>query len=72
MIFQLWLRTLLNDAVAGNKAHIVALLGPHDLRQFYLEGTPPSIESISRDGEAKVAPSPESIRTEPKAARRVA
>lgn len=74
MTFQLWLRALLNDAVARNKSHIVALLGPHDLRRLYLEGIPPSIESVFRNGEDNVAPSlePESIRNERKTERRIA
>lgn len=70
MIFQLWLRTLINDAVARDKAHIVALLGPHDLRQLYMEGTPPSVESIFGNGEGKVVV--KSIRHERKPARRIA
>ncbi|MGA9510200.1 MAG: hypothetical protein WBV55_16405 [Candidatus Sulfotelmatobacter sp.] len=46
MTFQVWLRELLADAIAQNKAHIVAVLGPHDLRQLHMEGAPPSIEAI--------------------------
>jgi hypothetical protein len=50
MTFQVWLRELLADAIARNRAHIVALLGPSDLRQLYLEGAPPSIDAIFSSG----------------------
>jgi hypothetical protein len=50
MTFQVWLRELLADAIARNRAHIVALLGPSDLRQLYVEGAPPSIDAIFSNG----------------------
>lgn len=61
MAFQLWLRTLLNDAVVQNKAHIVAMLGPHDLRQLYVEGAAPSVDSIFKDYDGKATSTIETV-----------
>ncbi|MGA9471295.1 MAG: hypothetical protein WBV36_02455 [Terriglobales bacterium] len=72
MAFQLWLRTLLNDAIVRNKAHIVALIGPHELRQLYIAGAPPSIESVFKDHGGRASSSVEDVISESKTERKIA
>jgi hypothetical protein len=55
-----------------NKAHTVALLGPHELRQLYIEGAPPSIESVFKDHRGKAASSVEDVISESKTERKIA
>jgi hypothetical protein len=57
MSYQVWLRHLLSDATSQNMAHVVARLGPRELRRLFDDGAPPSIEGIIRysDGEARSA-----------------
>ena len=54
MTFQLWVRALLGDATANNKAHSVAMLGPHTLRELYEHGVAPTIQDIVGHLEGKV------------------
>jgi hypothetical protein len=48
MMYPEWFRTLLIDAAAVKQAHVVASLGPINLRRLYDEGLAPSIEAILR------------------------
>jgi hypothetical protein len=46
MLFQLWLRELLCDAVSRNMAHVVARLSPPVLRSLCEQGVSPTVDAI--------------------------
>lgn len=58
MVFQVWIRDLLCDAVSRNMAHVVARMSPTDLRSLYEEDVNPAIDAILAHYEGRRRPKP--------------
>jgi len=46
MLFQIWLRNLLHDAISKNRPDVIAQLNSQGLRVLFQQGVGPTIENV--------------------------